>query len=575
MRLATHKTMAMEPDIDASSLLSQQTIAVDFESAIPRKTSLGIELDNLVTSAIALFRNDYPATPFIAERGMLRQIEELLANETNSLRKRTLLALLNKFRAYFNLCDTDRPDENDGKIRIFTSKNRLQALLTVTSPRGIGNMPTLNVIMAMLEKARITYGLNQNAIEKALAEIRARKDLIWCMPIAVGNPPKAGTIGRLKYSTNVIDKQRMAQNVVETASWLLPLWPPTEQGSEIGSITFSCRPQVGKSVFGESIFPPENEFDADIGADITIERSGALRTTAQGYVVADQNRIDLMPVYVMKDPSPQSISEFSFPGVVLVEGNLYGPGSIECDDLIVLGNVEQVNVACRGDIFVAGGVIGHHQTTLDADGRIVAGFISEAKLSALREIIAANAIINSHIISNTSIRVLSDKGMIAGGKLYSLKEIVSATIGSEFGMLTETTVGKDFLGSSRMENIANLIQAHEDNLRRIQALKQQIHKARVRVENMPPDKQEIYIGILRKEQASMNEMKSLLRRKKNIHRGLHDFLEGSIQVLDSLYPPVRVQIGNAIREIRQKLNTVTLKYDNALGIVSNSPTQHK
>jgi hypothetical protein len=562
--------MPPEPD-QVAGPAGLDALRMAFDPAIPREDSLGIELDNLVTGAITLFQRDYPGVPFRCERGMLRQLEDLFEVETNPARKRGLFNLINGFRAHFNLYDPDKPAENDGQVKIFVSRDRLTALLTVTSPRGIGNMPTLNTVQALLDRARIVFGVDTAAIEHALHEIRDRKDVVWCMPIAHGEPARAGRLGRIAFRVPVLDKPRMARDVAAMASWLLPLWAPVEAGAIVGSLTDASPPAPGKDIFGAILPPPESELALDLGDDLKLVNHDTLVASAPGYVVADDARVDLMPVYVMKSPSSKTLREFTFPGVILVEGNLQGPGSLECDDLIVLGNVEQVSVSCRGDIFIAGGVIGHHQTTLDADGRIAAAFISEAKLSALREITAANAIINSQVISNTTIRVLSDKGMIAGGKLYSLKEIVSATIGSEFGMLTETIVGKDFLSSSRLEEITNLIHTHEENLRRIQALKEQIQRSRVRLESMPPDKQEIYIGILRKEQNSLGEMKSLLRRKKTLSRGLQDFLEGSIQVLNNLYPPVRVQIGNAIRDIRQKLNAVTLKYDEALGIVSQAP----
>ena len=247
-----------------------------------------------------------------------------------------------------------------------------------------------------------------------------------------------------------------------------------------------------------------------------------------------------------------------------------GPGHLECEDLFVLGNCEQVNVISQHDVFVLHGIIGHHQTRIETDGGVYAAFISESDISALGSVMVDNAIINSQVISNRDIHVTSPKGMIAGGKVYALKNIITATIGSEFGMLTETAVGKDFLTTGRTQDIARKIAVHIENLRRIQELKQQLERLKVPIERMPVDKQEIYIGVLRKEQTSQAEMNSLLRRKKILGQALTDFIAASIQVLDNLYPPVNVQIGDVIQEIRQKLTTVTLSFDHQLGIVSTS-----
>jgi len=164
--------------------------------------------------------------------------------------------------------------------------------------------------------------------------------------------------------------------------------------------------------------------------------------------------------------------------------------------------------------------------------------------------------------------------MIVGGSLHSLREVVAATIGSEFGMLTEIVVGKDFLATSRLEEISGKIAVHEDNLRRIQWLKKELKKSRVPIERLPHEKQEIYIGILGKEQNSQAELKSLIRRKKTLDTRLTEFLAASVQVLNSLYPPSRVQILDAIREIKEKLNAVTLKYGKRGVIVSDSSAKN-
>ncbi len=497
-------------------------------------------------------------------------MEDILETEADHSRKRALIALINSFRAYFNLYDPDKPHENDGQVIALTSKDMLTASLIVTSPRGIGNMPTLNTVQSILDKAGITCGVDTAAIEQALQEIRRQKDIIWCLPIANGEPAQPASLGRLAFNVPLLDKEKMAENVADISTWLIPLWPPLEEGAIVATLTDSTPSSPGRNVFGKTIDPPESRLAIDIGEEIKLSNRNILTSAASGYLMADEARIDIVPVYQIKPSQAQMQRDFSFPGVVLVEDCLRGPATITCDDLIVLGNLEQVSVFCRGDIFVAGGIVGHNKTTIQADGRVVASFISETKVSALREVAAVNAIINSQVISNTVIRVLSDKGIIAGGKLYSLREISASTIGSEFGMLTETVVGKDFLSSSRMEEITNLIITHEKNLNRIQALKAQIVKSRVRLENMPRDKQEIYIGILQKEQNSIHELRSLTRRKKTLNRGLQDFLDATIQVMDSLYPPVLVQIGNAIREIREKLNAVTLKFDDSLGIISQN-----
>ena len=552
-----------------SGLPAYDVLRMPVTALIPGENSFGLELDNLITSALVIFQRDYPGHAFSSHLGLLAQLRICHDAEPSSARRAGLMHLINAIKAYFNLYDPANPELNDGQVRLFSSPDKLAAFATITPPRGNGNMPTISTMQGAVERARIRQPVDYTELDAALQHVREHRDLIWCLPIAQGSPPIPAQLGTIDYQVPVVDKVRLYADVSRLESLLLPLGKPVKNLDIIGRLRNSKAKSAGVDLFGKSIPAPDTEPEMDLGDDITISDSALIARTA-GYVFVDGQRLDIVPVYVMNAPPPGSVKDFSFPGTVLVQGNLHGPGSIECDDLFILGNCEQMTVVSRNDVLISGGIIGHNTSTFDVDGRLIASFISEARVSALREVLALNAIINSQVVSNQAINVTSPKGMIAGGKLMALRGISAATLGSEFGMLTETVVGKDFLSSSRLEDIAKKILLHEANLRRIQELKSQLLKSRVRVDQMAPDKQEIYIGILKKEQNSQTELKSLIRRKKTLNQSLRDFLTGSIQVMNSLFPPVRVQIGDAIREIREKLNAVTLTYDPRQGIVSDA-----
>lgn len=536
--------------------------------------SFGVELDNLITSATTLLQRSYPQREFHPEAGLIRQLQDIIPFESNALRKHSLNALVNAFKAYFNLSDPDKPETLDGQVKVFVSSDKLFALLVITPPRAQGNMPTMNMAQSAIEQSGITR-LDMSLVDKAIETVRDFRDVIWCLPIARGEPPQAAKLGRIEFSAPVIDKNLLFANPESAAELLTPLWDPVPAGKKIGSLLDSNPGAAGIDVYGRPIPPPESEMDVEFSADIEVKPTGALIARNPGYITRDERRVEILPMYVVKAAGRDRLGRLSFPGMVFSPGPLKGPGEIECDDLIILGNCEQLKVSCRNDVFVTGGIIGRQTASVDADGRVFASFISEAKISAMRDVTAANAIVNSNVISNTRIRVTSEKGMIAGGKLCALQEITAATIGSEFGMLTETVVGKDFLSSSRMADIMKRIELHEDNLRKIKELKSTLARSRMRIEQMSPEKQEIFLGVLRKEQSSINELRSLERRRENLSRALRDFLDAGIRILNQLYPPVRAQIGDAVKEISDRLEAVTFKYDPMLGIVSDGAQEKK
>ena len=489
-------------------------------------------------------------------------------HESDPLQQQHIDNVLNDLRAYFFAPSRTSTELNDGQVHLVRAPDGFAAWLILLPPRGLGSVPTINKVLAALQREGIKHGIRVDTINRALETLRKNTDIIWQALIALGEPPIPAHNARPEFMVKTIDKDMLRRHSEQLASQLSNLDEPVKEGVVVAHIRPPQLGVPGHDIYGKSIAPPETfTRPLDYSDDFQVTPSIVVAKTP-GYVVLDESHVDMVPFYIIDNASQRHIDDLAFEGAVLVRGNLQGPGHVQCEDLFVLGNCEQIQVASRGDVFMTGGIIGHRQSRIDADGGIYASFISEAALSALGEIVIQNAIVNSQVTSTDRIRVVSEKGMIAGGSIQALKEISAPTIGSEFGMMTETIVGKDFLSAQRLEDLKAKITLHEDNIARIHELKAQMVKARVRVEKLPPDKQEIYIGVLRKELASQTELKSLMRVKEKLSRGLNDFLSASIQVMDSLYPPVRVQVVDQITEITRRLNSVTLQYDRHNGIVS-------
>ncbi len=521
------------------------------------------KLESLLRAALEFLRR--PATTGEApgaDRGVLRALQQEIDAEPDELRRQHMIGLLRDLRAYFFAPSHENPMTNDGQMLITVSPGALEAYLTVTPPRGSAGMTTINKVRHSLERAQIRHGIDFDVVNRSLEIVREQvNDVVWQALFAKGVRPLPGRSRHLEFSAPVIDKPSLRQDVSRLAQLFSKPWEPVTEGTPIGRIVPAQDGVPGRNVYGEAIEPERPPpVDFDLSDDILLSR-GVLTAQAQGYVVADGATAEIVPMYVVENPAPGSLKDVSFPGAMLVKGALHGPGSIDCEDLFVLGNCDRMTLNARGDVFVSGGIVGHDPAVIAADGGVYAGFISEAKLSALGEVVASNAIINSQITSNSRVVVTSDRGLIAGGTIQALREVVARTIGSEFGMLTETVVGRDYLTTTRLEQIVEKIHAHEETLRRIQELKSEFLKARVRVDDLPPDKQELYLGVLRKESQSQSELRSLARRRARLSHQLREFLSASVQVLDSLLPPVRIQIVNEIKEINNRLNAVTIKYD--------------
>ncbi len=215
-------------------------------------------------------------------------------------------------------------------------------------------------------------------------------------------------------------------------------------------------------------------------------------------------------------------------------------------------------------------MIGKKEGKIYADGRVAARHVSDAEIEALGDIIVTNTITYSEVISNSRVLVTAERGAIVGGQVSALRGIETRSLGSDFGTYTVTAVGRDFLTAKRLERLKEIIGVHEDNLRKIALLKSKLAKANVDLKRLPPAKQDIYLGILRKEVKSQQELESLMRRRERLSQVLSDVLEATIRVREELHPPVRVEIADAIKEIEEHLRRVVVFRDRKEGIVTRA-----
>jgi uncharacterized protein (DUF342 family) len=213
-------------------------------------------------------------------------------------------------------------------------------------------------------------------------------------------------------------------------------------------------------------------------------------------------------------------------------------------------------------------VVGKNAGKIFADGRVAARHVSDAEIEALGDVIVTNTITYSNVTSNARVKVAAERGAIVGGRIAALRGIEARSIGSDFGTYTVTAVGRDFLSAKRLERLKDVIRLHEENLAKITALKGKMAQANVDVRKLSPEKQDIYLGVLRKEAKSQAELSSLARRRDKLDQALSDVLDATIRIREELYPPVRVEIADAIREIEERLRSVVVYRDRREGIVA-------
>jgi uncharacterized protein (DUF342 family) len=446
----------------------------------------------------------------------------------------------------------------------------LRCLLTVYPPRRGGKHLTADDCLLELKAMGVTEGLDRKAVLAAVDRVRSGEDVIYRVVAAEGRAPGAPSRAQLDIGVPHVVKGDLRLD----AEWLKTNLPRFISELREGQVVGRYRPPqpgaAGVSGRGTEIpRPAAVDFNVEMGSGLRLQRGGAgeILTVSPGQLVLDARRLDIMPLFLVEGNCGPDSPPVNFRGLVVVLGNLCGQ-KVDADEVIITGNCERSEVHSAGDVLVGGGVIGKREGRIFADGRVAARHVADAEIEALGEVIVTNTITYSQVTSNSRVAVTAERGSIVGGQVSGLLGIEARSIGSDFGTYTVTAVGRDFLTGRRLERLGEITRLHEDNLSRIAELKAQLAHRRVDVRKLPPAKQDIYLGILRKEARSRRELASLMRRRDRVSQALSDVLEATIRIRDELYPPVRVEIADAIREIEERLRRVVVYHDGERGIAT-------
>lgn len=450
--------------------------------------------------------------------------------------------------------------KRDADAQVLIHDTQASAYLTLVPARPAGHMPNFPDVMANVNAAGITHGVNHAILEAAFQKFQKKNGMIYAVKFAECTLPKGGESPRLKVRVNAFQKAPLF-SVDKPFGVELPTEVSTvASGQVVADFVPGTAGTPGMSVRGETIpAVGSGQAKASFGDGLKLSPDGRqLVASMNGVLVASGEHLDVVPFYVVNGDlaAEQSIS---FNGNVFVTGNVAGPIEIRCEDLYVAGSLEAATVDATGDLFIQGGIVGKRTGRVTTTGSIHTRFVSDATIEAMGDIVARDSITYSDATSNGRITVVSPGGTIFGGTVAALKEISATKIGSDFGSYTTTIAGKDFLTKRQLDRIDAKIRGYEETLYKIDLIKKKLGDSKTAPSGAAA--QDVIISLLQKEIKAREELASLKRSKEKFDKAMKDFLTASIHAVEQLNPPVKVQICSAVEEITKRMNRVVLVLD--------------
>lgn len=326
--------------------------------------------------------------------------------------------------------------EKDFRIEFIITKGGLAADVRIV-PTG-EEIPALNTedLLAALQAEGITCGILPEVVEQI---VREKITGTW-VTIARGTEPSQGRDGYVKFSFSTEGPRARLQ---EDASGKvnirdLNLIQNVKKGDTLCEV---IPPEVGASgmtVTGEEIpGKPGAPSKLPAGQNVTVSADHSrLFSALDGMVTWVDNTIIVDPVYVV-DTVDANVGNIRFNGSVVVNGEVGDGYEIHAGENITIAmSVGRVVLNAKGNIRIAGGILGQDTGTIAAQGNIRVRFIQDAQVKAGGGILVDDYIRNSVVSAEGPVAVKNQNGWIDTSSVSSECWIYCPTIGYETSAAT-------------------------------------------------------------------------------------------------------------------------------------------
>ena len=393
---------------------------------------------------------------------------------------------------------------DNGKIALTFLDNKLEVRGDFFPPQYNGYPISPQYITALLDEHNIRYGVQLEEINKAYEECVTENKIVRDVLVARGEPPfnevpeylqlnpmlEQENLVFVKETDSVDHRQRSPFIIVKKNMALAKLkrHKPGRDGIDVHG-----------EVIGYRVMHPQSMLS---GGENTRMEDRYLFSNINGQLVINKKIISVRASLIISGSVGYGTGNIIFPGDVEIHGTvsdgfkIYSGGSVT-----IKQTFDVTDAVTRGDLTVAGGIIGRGRALVKVGGNLKTRFIDNCRVACRKTISVDLEIVNSKVFSLESV-IMGDRGRIVGGEIYALKGIRAGALGRKTGKAARIHCGVDFtleqekekntgilrMLASRLSSLRELMEdpeADDEKKAKMEALHKKLqdeqHKAQTRI----------------------------------------------------------------------------------------------
>ena len=398
-------------------------------------------------------------------------------------------------------------DAGDGTIILTFFNNNLEVRADFFPPQDGGFPLTHEYVTAVLEENNIRYGIQSEEIDRALAECTGENKIVREVLIAQGQPPfhevpeylQLNPLLEQKYplpvnDTDTVDHRARSPFIIVKKNMALAKLKRHKPGRE------------GTNVHGERIgFHVTHPEGLLAGGENTRMEDRYLFSDISGQLVINKKIVSVRDSLIIAGPVGYATGNIIFPGNVEIHGAVSDGFKIHSGGSVTIKQTFDVTDAVtKGDLTVAGGIIGRGCAMVKVGGELKTRFIENCRVACRKTITVDLEILNSKVYTMERL-VMGDRGRIVGGEIYALKGMRAGSVGKKTGKAARIHCGVDFtLEQEKEKNNAMLraLNAKQNHLKQLLEDPNISSEKRAKIQAL----QQRFQGEQRKAQARISEI---------------------------------------------------------------------
>ncbi len=450
---------------------------------------------------------------------------------------------------------------SDARAEVTISSDGMLASITMRPAVRQGRPLTHDYVEQVLSAAGVRHGIDQAAIDQAIAECLEGR-VVENRTIARGRPPVADKPEQLVLQPKL---SKSAESYPQITTGYEHDAGASEEADENRRLDYRSRSpfivvkrgeelaytrpfvpgEDGQTVSGEMVLRDSPEPPELRPGDNTVTENGRVLAACSGRFVSKGDAFWVEETLEIAGDVDYTTGHINFPGNVVITGlvkdrfRVWTGGSLECH-----GTLDAYEVFCRGSLSARGGIIGRRRGLVRVLGDVSAKFIENSTLECKQGVKVSRGILKSRVYTLDSITT-GKRGRIVGSELRIGGSLHCAQLGNDAFAPARVACGVSFVAERRM---AKLLERREQLHETLQELDRRLEISRTAKRER---RRAHVVGLL----------EQLDEQAQSLNSELVCDREATITVEGPVYPGVTIEIANVVFRVEEPLKRVRFRLE--------------